>query len=98
MIQVASCEQASIKTKKETDSKPPEQNNASFKRKTLEFGFDRHLEHMVSNQGMQGGLPVFLLVNSSLSRFLCKMTALQSLSFHISPTGNIKNRSYLDRI
>ena len=28
---------------------------------TLEFEFDRHLEHMVNYQGMQTGLPVFLV-------------------------------------
>ena len=31
-----------------------------FKTYTLEFEFDRHLEHIVSYQGMQSGLPVFL--------------------------------------
>ena len=32
-----------------------------FKMYTLEFEFDRHLKHMVSYQGMQSGLPVFLV-------------------------------------
>ena len=31
-----------------------------FKTNTLEFEFDRYLEHMVSYQGMQSGLAVFL--------------------------------------
>ena len=31
-----------------------------FKTYTLEYEFDRHLKHMVSNQGMQSGLPVFV--------------------------------------
>ena len=62
MIQVASCEQALIKAKKETNSKPPEQNNASFQKvHTHEFEFDRHLEHMFSYQGMQSELPGFLV-------------------------------------
>ena len=32
-----------------------------FKTYTLEFEFDRHLEHMVSYQRMQCGLPVSLV-------------------------------------
>ena len=32
-----------------------------FKTYTLEFEFDRHLEHVVSYQGMHSGLPVFLV-------------------------------------
>ena len=36
-----------------------------FKTNTLEFEFDRYPEHMISYQGVQGGLPVFLAgVNS----------------------------------
>ena len=31
-----------------------------FKTFTLEFEFDRHLEHMFGHQGMQTGCPVFL--------------------------------------
>ena len=61
MIQIASCEQALIKT-----NRKPIQNHQSktmllFKTYTLGFEFDRHLEHMVSYQGMQRGLPVFLV-------------------------------------
>ena len=90
MIQVASCEHALIKT-----NRKPIQNHKSktmflFKTCTLEVEFDRHLEHMVSYQGMQSGLAV-------LSRFLYKMTVRESPIFHISPTGNVENRSYLDR-
>ena len=44
-----------------------------FKTYTLEFEFDRHLEHMVSCHGLQSGLPV-VLVNSTLSEFYAKMT------------------------
>ena len=32
-----------------------------FKTYTLEFEFDRHFRHMVSYQGMQSGLLVFLV-------------------------------------
>ena len=56
MIQIASCEDKWGE---------PIQNHKSktmllLKMFTLEFEFDRHLEHMVSYQGMQSGLPVFL--------------------------------------
>ena len=61
MIQVASCEHALIKT-----NRKPIQNHQSktvllFKTYTLESESDRHPEHMVSYQGMQRGLPVFLV-------------------------------------
>ena len=61
MIQVASCERALIKT-----NKKPIQNHQSktillFETFTLEFEFDRHLKHIVSYQGMQSGLPKFLV-------------------------------------
>ena len=50
---------------------------------TLEFEFERHLEHMVSYQEMQSGLTVFLVeANSVLSRFSCKCD-WQSLAFHV---------------
>ena len=63
------------------------------------FEFDKDLEHMVSYQGMQSGLPAFHAGEfSAFRRFLCKMTVLQSLIFHISPNGKVRNRSYLDRI
>ena len=32
-----------------------------FKTYTLEFEFDRHLEHVVRYQGIQSGLPLFLV-------------------------------------
>ena len=32
-----------------------------FKTYTLELEFDRHLEHMISYQAMQSGLPVFVV-------------------------------------
>ena len=47
-----------------------------FKTYTLEFEFDRHLEHMVSYQGMQSGFPCLLLVNSALSRFFLQNDCL----------------------
>ena len=69
-----------------------------FKTYTLEFEFDGHLEHKVSCQGMQSGLPVFLVGEFvTFEIFYAKMTVWQSLIFHISLTTIIKNRSYLDR-
>ena len=97
-IQVASYEQALIKT-----NRKPIQNHQSkimvlFKTYTLEFEFGRHFVHIVSYHGMQSGFPVLLVGESALARFYAKMTVRQSVIFYISPTKNIKNRSYLDRI
>ena len=91
MIQVASCEQALIKT-----SRKPIQNHQSktmlhFKTLTLEFEFDRHLEHMFSCQGMQSGLPVFLVGEfGTFMIIFCKMIVWQSPTFRISLTTNIE--------
>ena len=104
IIQVASCGQALIKT-----NRKPVQNHQSetmllFKTYTLDFELDRHLEHMVivirefRRDSRVFFLFLFFFVNLAFSRFSCKMTVLQSLIFHSSPTGNVKNRSYLDRI
>ena len=59
MIQVASCEQALIKTNRKPIQKLPEQTMFLAETYTLEFEFDRHLEHTVSYEGTQNGLPVF---------------------------------------
>ena len=53
---------------------------------------------MVSYQGMQSGLLVFLVGEFGTFEILCKMTVLQSVIFRISPTGFVKNRTYLDTI
>ena len=61
LIQVASCEQALMKT-----NRKPIQNHQSktmplFRTYTLKFEFRRHLEHMVSYHGMQRGrVPMFV--------------------------------------
>ena len=60
MIQGASCEQALEKINKKLIQRQSK-TLLLFKTYTLEFEFDRHLEHMVSYQGMQSGLPVFLV-------------------------------------
>ena len=61
MIQVASCEPALIKTNRKPIRNPQNKTMLLFKTYPVEFEFDRHLEHMVGNQGMQGGLPVLLV-------------------------------------
>ena len=96
MIQVASCEQTLIKT-----NRKPIQNHQSktmllFKMYTLEFKFDRHLEHMGSYQGMQSRLPLFLVAEFGAIEILMQ-NDWENLIVHISPTGKIENRSYLNR-
>ena len=57
MIQVSSGEQALIKT---NTNRKPIQTHQSKTTYTLEFEFDRHLEHMVRHR-MQSGLYVFVV-------------------------------------
>ena len=64
-----------------------------FKRNTLEFEFDRHLEHRTSYHGMQNGLPVSL-VGMNLDLNANMVECLQSLSFYISSTGT-SNLEYI---
>ena len=47
-----------------------------FKTYILEFEFDRHLDHMVSNQRMQSGLPEFVVGEFAtyFRDFFAKMT------------------------
>ena len=47
-----------------------------FKAYTLEFEFDRHLEHMVSYQGTQSGLAVFVVGEFGNFEILCKNDCL----------------------
>ena len=68
-----------------------------FKTYTLEFEFDRHLQHMVSYQGIQSGLPRFLVEEFDTFEIFMQ-NDWKNLIFHICPATNIKNRSYLDRI
>ena len=70
----SSREQALIKT-----NRKPSQNHQSktmllFKMYTLEFEFDKHLEHMVSYQRMLSWLPVFLVGKFGTFEFDAKMT------------------------
>ena len=75
MIQIALCEQASIKI-----CKKPIQNHQSktvllFKTYTVEFEF-YILSTWLAIRECRVGFPCFLLVNSALSRFLCKNDCL----------------------
>ena len=65
---------------------------------TLEFEFDRHLEHMVSYQGMQSGLPVFVVGKFGAFEIFMQNDCFVKLDFSYFSPGNVKNRSYLDRI
>ena len=81
MRQVTSCEQALIKT-----NRKPIQNHQSktmllFTTYTLEFEFDKHLKHMVSYQGMQSGIPVFLVSEFGAFETLCKNDCLVKPDF-----------------
>ena len=60
MIQFASSEQALIRTNKKPIQNHQSKTTLLFKMYTLEFEFDRHLEHMVTYEGKQSGLPVFV--------------------------------------
>ena len=61
MIQVALCEQALIQTNRKRIQNHQSRTVLLFIMTTLEFKFKRHLDHMGSYQGMQSGLPVFLV-------------------------------------
>ena len=61
MIQLAWGEQALIKTNRKPIKNYQSKTMFLFKMYTLEFGFDRHLEHIVSYHGMKSGLALFLV-------------------------------------
>ena len=60
-MQIASCEQASVKTNRKPIKNYKSNTMVLFETYTLGFEFHRHLEDMASYQGMQSGLPVFLV-------------------------------------
>ena len=94
MIQVTSFEQALIRTNKKLIQNYQSKTLLLFKTFTLEFQFDKHLEHMFSYQGKQSGLPVFLVGELGIFEiFLAKMTVWKCLIFRISQL-----QSYLDKI
>ena len=69
-----------------------------FKTYTLEVEFDRHLEHMVSYQGMQSGLPVFLVAEFSDFKIFMQDACFAKPDFSYFFNVNAENRSYLGRI
>ena len=90
-LQVASCEQALTKTNRKPNQNHQRKTLLLSKTFTLEFEFDRHLEHMFSYQRMQCGLPVAFVGEFGTFVIFCKkMTVRKSLIFRISPTANIK--------
>ena len=58
--------------------------------------YDRHLKHMVTYHGMQSGLPVFVV--EEFGPFEIFMQNECFAKPDISPTGDVKNRLYFDRI
>ena len=62
-----------------------------FKTYTLEFEFDRHLEHMVSYQGTWSGLLCYFLINSTFWGSFCKNDCLVKPDF--SYFSNYKHES-----
>ena len=92
MIQVASCEQALIKT-----NMKPIQNRQSkkclFRTYTLEFEFDRQLEHMVSYQGVLSGLSLFLVGEFGTFEILCKKWLFGRA--YCSNFSNYKHQKYI---
>ena len=69
-----------------------------FKTYTLEFEFDRHLEHIVSYLGMQSGLPVFLVGEFGTFEVLGKNDCLVKLYSSYFSNYKHKNISYLGGI
>ena len=75
MIQVAPCEQALTKTNMKPIQKHQCKTLLLFETFALEFELDRHLKHILSYQGMQSGLPVFLVGEyGTLVIFFAKLT------------------------
>ena len=70
-----------------------------FKTYTLEFEFDRLLELMVSYQGTQSVLAVFLVGEFGTFEILCKSDCFVKPDFSYFSNRKHKNYiSYLDRI
>ena len=67
-----------------------------FKKNTLEFAFDRHLEHRANYHGMQNGLPVSL-VGTYLDFQDLNANIAECLQSLISSTGNTKFSTLLLR-
>ena len=98
MIQAASCEKVLIKTNRKPNQNHQGKTMLLLKTYTLEFEFDIHFQHMVSYQGMQSGLLVLLMGEFGTFEIFMQNGCLVKPDFHIFPTANTKNRSYLDII
>ena len=96
MIQVASCEQALIKTNRKSIHNHRSKTMFLFKTYTLEFEFDRHLEHMVSYQGMQSGLQVFVAGELGAFEIFRQNKCLEKPDFSYFSNWKCHNKSYLD--
>ena len=53
---------------------------------------------MVNYQGMQSGFPVFLVGEFDAFEIIMQNDSFAKPDFSFSPTGNITNRSYLNKI
>ena len=83
MKQGALCEHALTKTNRKPVQNHQIKTVLLFKTYTLEFEFDRNLEHMVGFQGIQSGLSMFLVDEfGAFKIFMFCITVLQSLIFH----------------
>ena len=91
MIQVSMYEQALIKTNRKLIQNHQSKVMFHFKTCVLEFEFDRHLEHMVSYQEWQSGVPVCVVCKFSVFEIFMQNDCFLNLIFHISPTGNVRN-------
>ena len=94
MAQVASCEQALIKTNRKPIQNHHNKTLLVFKQFTLEFEFGRHLEHMFSYHGIQSGLPVFIVGEfGTVVIFFCKDACLAKPDF--SFFSNCKHKDHI---
>ena len=69
-----------------------------FQMYTLGFEFDRHLEKLVSYQGKQSGLPVFLVGEFGALRIFMQNDCFAKPDISYFSNWKRQNRSYLDRI
>ena len=81
MIQVALCEQALVKANRKPIENHQSKTLLLFKTFTLEFEFDRYLEHMFSYQRMQSGLPMFLVGEIGTFEIFFKTDCLEKPDF-----------------
>ena len=84
MIQVTSCEQALKKKRKGNRFKTTKAKQCFFLKLThLNLSLTEISSTWLAIRECRVGFPCFLQLNSALSRFLCKMTVLQSLTSKI---------------